>query len=134
MTLFGSHKSDHCCVCNLEININVPDEFTVCIFNIFLGSKGSLHMAAFTYSITFAGINVIPQYIHCLYLGRFYVRLKSICMSSGLLQYYQPTYLYIVYLGRFYVRSEVTHKSPPDYCVGKSVLHGEILREVRGHT
>ena len=110
MTLFGSHKSDHCCVCNLEININVPDEFMVCIFNIFLGSKGSLHMAAFTYSITFAGINVIPQYIHCLYLGRFYVRLKSICMSSGLLQYYQPTYLHIVYIS------------------------GEILREVRGHT
>ena len=27
-----------------------------------------------------------------------YVRLKSICMSSGLLQYYQPTYLYIVYI------------------------------------
>ena len=44
-------------------------------------------------------------------------------MSSVLLQYYQPTYQYIVaiYLGRFYVRSEVIHKSPPDYFVGKSV-------------
>ena len=83
------------------------------------------------------------------------MRLKSICMSSVLLQYYQPTYLYIVYylgrfyvrsevihkssliiglvsqyyMGRFYVRSEVRHKSPPDYCVGKSVLHGKILRK-----
>ena len=32
------------------------------------------------------------------------------------------------------MRSEVTHKSPPDYCVCKLVLHGKILREVRGHT
>ena len=58
------------------------------------------------------------------------------------------------------LRSEVTHKSSPDYCVAKSyqyyislmprlhpkerekgwglgtrlVLHGKILREVRGHT
>ena len=44
--------------------------------------------------------------------------------------YYQPTYLlHCIYLGRFYVRSEVTHKAPPDYCVGKSVLHGKILRK-----
>ena len=27
------------------------------------------------------------------------------------------------------MRSEVIHKSPPDHCVGKSVLHGKILRE-----
>ena len=65
-------------------------------YYISLGSKISLHMAHLQH-ISFAGINVIPQYIHCLYLGRFYVRLKSICMSSVLLQYYQPTYLYIVY-------------------------------------
>ena len=55
----------------------------------------SLRMAHLQH-ISFAGINVIPQYIHCLYLGRFYLRLKSICMSSVLLQYCQPTYLYIV--------------------------------------
>ena len=42
--------------------------------------------------------------------------------------------IHCIYLGRFYVRSEVIHKSPPDYCVGKSVLHGKILREVRSHT
>ena len=30
-------------------------------------------------------------------------------------------------LGKFYMRSEVIRKSSPDYCVGKSVLHGEIL-------
>ena len=41
--------------------------------------------------------------------------------------------IHCIYLGRFYVRSEVTHKSPPDYCVGKSVLHGKILHEVKGH-
>ena len=100
------------------------------------GVKGQPTYGSLTAHISFAGINVIPQYIHCLYPGRFYVRLKSICMSSVLLQYYQPTYLAIhcIYLGRFYVRSEVIHKSPPDYCVGKSVLHGKILREVRGHT
>ena len=33
------------------------------------------------------------------------------------------------YMGRFYVRSEVTHKASPDYCAGKSVLHGKILRK-----
>ena len=27
------------------------------------------------------------------------------------------------------MRSVVTHKSPPDYYVGKSVLHGKILRK-----
>ena len=27
------------------------------------------------------------------------------------------------------MRSEVTHKSLPDYCVGKSVLHGKVLRK-----
>ena len=37
--------------------------------------------------------------------------------------------MHCIYLGRFYVRSEVTHKAPPDYCVGKSVLHGKILRK-----
>ena len=37
--------------------------------------------------------------------------------------------IHCIYLGRFYVRSEVIHKSPPDYCVGKSVLHGKILRK-----
>ena len=73
-------------------------------------------------------------------------------MSSVLLQYYQPTHLYIVYvmrgqrsyinhpliivlinqyyMGRFYVRSEVIHKSPPDYYVGKSALYyGKILHK-----
>ena len=33
------------------------------------------------------------------------------------------------YMGRFYMRSVVTHKAPPDYCVGKSILHGKILRK-----
>ena len=100
MNLFDCHKSDHCCVCKLEINVNVPDEFMVCSYVFLkeiLESKVSLHMAHLQH-ISLAGINVIPQYIHYLHLGRFYVRLKSICMSSVLLQYYQPTYLYIVYI------------------------------------
>ena len=42
--------------------------------------------------------------------------------------------IHCIYLGRFYVRSEVIHKSPPDYFVGKLVLHGKILREVKGNT
>ena len=33
------------------------------------------------------------------------------------------------YVGRFYMRSEIIHKVPPDYCVGKSVLHGKILHK-----
>jgi hypothetical protein len=31
------------------------------------------------------------------------------------------------------MRSEVILKSPPDYCIGKSLLHGKILREVKLH-
>jgi hypothetical protein len=31
------------------------------------------------------------------------------------------------------VRAAVIHKSPPDYCVGKSLLHGKILHEVKVH-
>jgi hypothetical protein len=27
------------------------------------------------------------------------------------------------------VRSEVIRKSSPDYCIGKSLLHGKILRK-----
>ena len=89
-------------------------------------------------SLTVAYLLLVLMSSHntCLfiYLGRFYVRLKSTCISSVLLQYYQPTHLYTlynyrVYLGRFYVRSKVIRKSPPDYCVGKSVLHGKILRK-----
>ena len=113
--------------------------------NGILGSTVSLHMAHLQH-IFFAGINVIPQYIHCLYPGRFYVRLKSICMCSVLLyKYYiwgdfmwgQRSYInhpliiivlvWQYYMGRFYARSEVIHKSPPDYCV--VVLNGKILRK-----
>ena len=70
---------------------------SVCVPKGNPGSKVSLRMAHLQH-ISFAGINIIPQYIHCLYLESFYMRLKSICMSSVLLQYYQPTYLYIVYI------------------------------------
>ena len=38
-----------------------------------------------------------------------------------------------IYLGRFYVRSEIIRKSSPDYCIGKFLLHGKILREVKVH-
>jgi hypothetical protein len=31
------------------------------------------------------------------------------------------------------MRSEVIRKSPPDYYIGKFLLHGKILREVKVH-
>ena len=69
-------------------------------------------------------------------MERFYVGLKLVHLYQQGVVAVLSAHITItcIYLGRFYVRSEVTHKSPPDYCVGKSVLHGKILREVRGHT
>ena len=56
------------------------------------------------------------------------MRLKSIeqCVVAVLSAHIS---IHCRYLGRFYVRSEVIHKSLPDHCVGKSVLHGKILHK-----
>ena len=74
-------------------------------------------------NISFAGINVISQYT-----------LSDVQVSNIVVVLSAHIPIHSICLGSFYVRSEVIHIVPPDYCVGKSVLHGKILREVRGHT
>ena len=59
-----------------------------------VGVKGQPPCIWITYSISFADINIIPQYIVYIY-GKVLCEIK---VSSVLLQYYQPTYLYIVYI------------------------------------
>ena len=92
-------------------------------FIVYISGKVSREVKVHLYEQCVVAVLSAHIPIHCIYLGRFYMRSEVTHKSTpdycvGIGQYY---------MGRFYMKSEVTHKSPPDYCVGKSVLHGKIL-------
>ena len=97
-----------------------------------MGSKVSLHMAHLQHIFYYHPTIILAcSYIYGKVLREVKVHLYQQCVVAVLSAHITIT---CIYLGRFYVRSEVIYKSPPDYYVGKSILHGKILREVRGHT
>ena len=79
---------------NLKSILMCPNEFRVCISSSREAWDQRSASIWITYSISFADINIIPQYI--VYIsGKV---LREIKVSSVLLQYYQSTYLYIIYI------------------------------------
>ena len=97
----------------------MPNEFRVCISSSREAWGQTSASIWITYSISFADINIMPQYI--VYIsGKV---LREIKVSSVLLQVLSAHIpIHCIYLGR----GQRSHKAPPDYCVGKSVLHGKI--------